>query len=163
MFRILGIPCLWVPINEGSYFWGIKGIVSRCCSLCTSQRGSHATVRSSACFSWSSYIEQLFTEVEMNSGGYLLSLEEATAVNIHRYSPTLRWIIVLVYAKPVNSKRRKKEFYRSKLRWKDDCSRARPLCFANQWISQDILSLNSQSKRAKMDIHCFGVYWSGLL
>ena len=37
-------------------------------------------------------------------------------------------------------------------------TRTRPLCFANQWIVQDILSLSSQSERAKMDIHWFGIY-----
>ena len=31
-------------------------------------------------------------------------------VNSHHYSPTLRWIIVLVYTKPVNSQRQKKNF-----------------------------------------------------
>ena len=46
----------------------------------------------------------------------------------------------------------------SKLGWKGDYSRARPLCFANQWIVQDIPSLSSQSECAKMDIHCFGIY-----
>ena len=32
----------------------------------------------------------------------------------------------------------------SKLGWKGDYSRARPLCFVNQWIVQDIPSLSSQ-------------------
>ena len=43
-----------------------------------------------------------------------------------------------------------------------------PVCFANQWISQDIPSLSSQSKHVKMDIHWFGnytytnlLYWFG--
>ena len=34
---------------------------------------------------------------------------------------------------------------------------AHPLCFANQWIAQDIPSLSSQSEYVKMDIHWFGV------
>ena len=40
-------------------------------------------------------------------------------------------------------------FIWSKLGWKGDYSHARLLCFANQWIVQDIPSLNSQSERAK--------------
>ena len=36
-------------------------------------------------------------------------------------------------------------------------ARARPLCFTNQWIAQDIPSLSSQSERAKMDIHWYGI------
>ena len=43
----------------------------------------------------------------------------------------------------------------SKLSWKDDYSHAPPFCFANQWISQDIVSLSSQSALAKMDIHWY--------
>ena len=43
-------------------------------------------------------------------------------------------------------------FIWSKLDWKGDYSRARPLCFGNQWIVQGIPSLSSQSERAKMDI-----------
>ena len=44
---------------------------------------------------------------------------------IHRYSATLRWIIVLVYTKLVNSQRQKKKlkFIWSKLGWKADYSR----------------------------------------
>ena len=38
-------------------------------------------------------------------------------------------------------------------------TRARPLCFANQWISQDILSLSSQSECTKMDIHWFDAWY----
>ena len=49
-------------------------------------------------------------------------------------------------------------FIWSKLGWKGDYSRARPLCFANQWTVQDIPSLSSQSERAKMGIHWFGIY-----
>ena len=30
--------------------------------------------------------------------------------------------------------------------------------FANQWLSQDILSLSTQSECTKMDIHWFGIY-----
>ena len=48
-------------------------------------------------------------------------------------SPKWKWIIVLLYTKLVNSQRQKHEFHRSKLGWKGDYSRARPLCFANQW------------------------------
>ena len=44
-------------------------------------------------------------------------------------------------------------FIWSKLDWKGDYSRARPLCFANQWIVQDIPSLSSQSERATSTIH----------
>ena len=44
-------------------------------------------------------IQQLFAEVEVNSGGYLPS--RFSEVNIHRYSPTLRRIIVLVYTTQV--------------------------------------------------------------
>ena len=47
----------------------------------------------------SSNILQLSAEVEVNSGGYLPS--RFCEVNIHCYSPTLRWIIVLVYATQV--------------------------------------------------------------
>ena len=46
----------------------------------------------------------------------------------------------------------------SKHGWKGDYSRARPLCFANQWIVQDIPSLSNQSERAKNIIHWFGIY-----
>ena len=46
----------------------------------------------------------------------------------------------------------------SKLGWKGDYSRARPLCFANQWIVQDIPSLSSQSEHVKNTIHWFDVY-----
>ena len=44
---------------------------------------------------------------------------------IHRYSATLRWIIVLAYTKLVNSQRQKKKlkFIWSKLGWKADYSR----------------------------------------
>ena len=42
--------------------------------------------------------------------------------------------------------------------WKGDYPRARPLCFANQWIVQDLPSLSSQSERTKNTIHWFGVY-----
>ena len=37
-------------------------------------------------------LKQLFTEVEVNSGGYLP--RRSSLVNIHNYSPPLRWIIV---------------------------------------------------------------------
>ena len=40
-------------------------------------------------------LKQLFASVSVNSGGYLPS--RFGEVNIHRYSPTLRRIIVLVY------------------------------------------------------------------
>ena len=47
----------------------------------------------------------------------------------------------------------------SKLSWKGDYSRTRPLCFANQWIVQDIPSLSSKSEQAEMlDNHWFGIY-----
>ena len=49
-------------------------------------------------------------------------------------------------------------FIWSKLSWKGDYLCACPLCFANQWIVQDIPSLSSQSECAKMDIHWFGIY-----
>ena len=44
-------------------------------------------------------------------------------------------------------------FIWSNLSWKGD-TRMRPSCFANQWISQDIPSLSSQSECTKMDILC---------
>ena len=37
----------------------------------------------------------------------------------------------------------------SKLGWKGDYSRARPLCFANQWIVQDIPSLRANQSARK--------------
>ena len=61
-------------------------------------------------------------------------------VNIHRYSPTLRWLIVLLYTKPGNSQRLKKIFGQN--------SRARPLCFANQWISR-VWVANQKTKKTK--------------
>ena len=97
-----------------------------------------------------------FTEVEVNSGGYLLSLRQ------DKYSPLFTNTevnnIVLVYTKPVNSKGQKINVIWSKLGWKHDHSCKCPLCFANQWISQDIPSLSSQSECTKMDIHWFGAY-----
>ena len=33
----------------------------------------------------------------------------------------------------------------------------------NQWTALHILSLSSQSERAKNSIHCFGIYWRELL
>ena len=42
-----------------------------------------------------------------------------------------------------------------KLGWKDGS--LYPLCFANQWISQDILSFSNQSERVKINIHWFGI------
>ena len=49
-------------------------------------------------------------------------------------------IIVLVYTK--------QKMYFIWLDWKGDYSRApRPLCFANQWISQGIQNLSSQSDK----------------
>ena len=50
---------------------------------------------SSCLFSRARIFNNLFAEVEVNSGGYLPS--RFGEVNIHRYSPTLRRIIVLVY------------------------------------------------------------------
>ena len=56
----------------------------------------------------------------------------------------------------MSSQRQKRSFYRSSSKgWLLACA---SICFANQWISQDILSLSSQSGRAKMDIHWFGWY-----
>ena len=69
---------------------------------------------------------------ELQTGGKQLFTKAEES--IHRYSPTLRWIIVLVYTKPVNSKRYKMNVIWSKLGWKSDYSR--PLCFTNQWIFQ---------------------------
>ena len=61
------------------------------------------------------------------------------------YSPTLRWIIVLVYTKL----KIQMNVIWSKLSWKCDYLRVRPLWFANQWIVQNISSLSSQSGHAK--------------
>ena len=44
-----------------------------------------------------------------------------------------RYIIILVYTKPVNSQRQKMNFMCSKLGWKVIIL-ARPLCFVNRWI-----------------------------
>ena len=68
-----------------------------------------------------------------------------------------KWIIVLVYTKPVNSPCQKKNIIWSKLGCKGDYSRA-SICFANQLIVQHIWSLSSQSERAKKDIRWFGIY-----
>ena len=54
-------------------------------------------------------------------------------------------------------------FIWSKLGWKGDYSRARPLCFANQWIVQDIPNLSSQSKCAKNTIRWFGIHYNLIL
>ena len=48
-------------------------------------------------------------------------------------------------------------FIRSKLGWKGNYSHVCLLCFANQWIVQDIPSFSSQSERAKNTIHWFGI------
>ena len=53
---------------------------------------------------------------------------------------------MLVYTKRVNSQQQQKLIC-SKPGWKGDYSRARPLCFTNQWIVHDIPSLSSQSER----------------
>ena len=58
------------------------------------------------------------------------------SVNTQHYSPSLWVTIVLVYTKPVNSQRQKMNFIWSKLDWKV-VTRGRPLCFANQWISNE--------------------------
>ena len=57
-----------------------------------------------------------------------------------------------------SGKKKQKMKISVKIRLKGDYSRARPLCFANQWIVQDIPSLSSQSERAKNTIHWFGIY-----
>ena len=46
-------------------------------------------------------------------------------------------------------------FIWSKLGWKGNS--LHPLCFANQWILQDIPSFSNQSERVKIDIHWFGI------
>ena len=71
----------------------------------------------------SSYIQQLFTEVEVSSGGYLPSC--FGKVNIHCYSPTLRRIIVLVYTTQAISNSQIVTY------------------FLTKWVSHDIFSSGS--------------------
>ena len=96
--------------------------------------------------------KQLFTQVEVNSAGYLLSLERWGQLPHPLFTDTgpLRWRIVLVPNQWIGSDKQKKIIW-SKLSWKV-ITHTCPFCFTNQWISQDILSLSSQSECVKMDI-----------
>ena len=59
------------------------------------------------------------------------------------------WKLSVYNTKPVNSQWQKHEFHLVKT-WLERWSMCTcPLCFANQWISQDILSLSSQSECMK--------------
>ena len=79
-----------------------------------------------------------------SSGGYLFTKPRRGEVSIHRYSPTPRWITVLVYTKLVHiASGKNTHFICPKLGWKGDYSCTRQFCFANQWISQDIQSVQN--------------------
>ena len=92
------------------------------------------------------------TKVEVYSG---IFTKPPNSVNTQRYSPPLRsTVIVLVYTKSVNNQRQKMNFIWSNLGWKGDYSRARPLCFANQWISWAWVTNQSVRKT----VFC-GMYW----
>ena len=64
--------------------------------------------------------------------------------------------------KPVNSQRQQQQQqHLIKAQLEGDYSHMCSFCFTNQWISQDIPSLSSQSECVKMDIHWFGVNTKG--
>ena len=85
-----------------------------------------------------------------SSGGYLFTEPQRGEVSIHRYSPTPRWITVLVYTKLVHSQWQKHKFYLPKT-WLE-------LLMHVSILFCKSVDITGYSEYAKLDIHWFGIY-----